>query len=83
MRTPWQLIGFIILIASVASESEIRYVGELPSYNRTIFELEYKPIYDAYKMFLPVSELVASVISPLASGRDDSNSNLSTDIPKH
>lgn len=55
MRTPWQLIGYIILIASLASASEIRYVGELPSYSRTIFELEYKPILDAYKMFLPVT----------------------------
>lgn len=82
MRTPWQLIGFIILIVSVASESEIRYVGELPTYSQTIFELEYKAIYDAFKMFLPVSELAASVISPLAS-RDDSNSKLSTDIPDH
>lgn len=44
MRTAWQLNGFIILITAVASASEIRYVGELPAYARTIFELEYKQI---------------------------------------
>lgn len=45
MRTAWQLIRFIILITSLASAYEIRYVGELPAYSRTIFELEYQQVY--------------------------------------